>query len=235
MKVGNWTFAHDQYFFAPTHVNYSSKYLSTHFIGTRFAHTWRKINNKSYYLFLVNAFSFRLYWFYLWPVCWGSQAFKLRIISSAPMDAIFISSQFICRHQKISTHGKKRGKDGDKTRRIIDCKSVDNSNQFSQFASIYLRNPKYRTVTAVLCVRTAFEKLYELYFLLTISSTMVLLRRSIDSNLQLHRSGTNWNPILQRAFINPDFSSIFEVFGEREKLEKNIFQRHLKPAKLLSL
>lgn len=86
---------------------------------------------------------------------------------------------------------EKKGEDGDKTRRIIDCKSVDNSNQFSQFASIYLRNPKYRTVTAALCVRTAFEKLYELYFLLTISSTMVLLRRSSDSNLQLHRSGTN--------------------------------------------
>lgn len=206
-----------------------------------FAHTWRKINNKSYYLFLLNAFSFELYWFYLRPVCWGSQAFGLRIIPSASMDAIFINSHFICRHQKFSTmafgrSGSKKGEDGVKTRRIIDCKSVDNSNQFSRFASIYLRNPKYRTVTAALCVRTAFEKLYELYFLLTISSTMVLLRRSSDSNLQLHRSGTNWNPILPRAFINPNFSSIFEVlWRESEKLEKIFSKRHLKLAKLLSL
>lgn len=214
-----------------------------HISSKLFAHTWRKINNKSYYLFLLNAFSFELYWFYLRPVCWGSQAFRLRIIPSASMDAIFINSQFICRHQKIFTMVsgriglKKKGEDGDKTRRIIDCKSVDNSNQFSQFASIYLRNPKYRTVTAALCVRTAFEKLYELYFLLTISSTMVVLRRSSDSNLQLHRSGTNWNPILSRAFINPNFSSIFEVLRrERQKNSRKIFsKRHLKLAKLLSL
>lgn len=160
---------------------------------------------------------------------------------SASMDAIFINSQFICRHQIFSTMEsgksglKKGGEDGDKTRRIIDYKSVDNSNQFSRFASIYLRNPKYRTVTAVLCVRTAFEKLYELYFLLTISSTMILLRRSSDSHLQLHWSGTNWNPILQRAFINPNFPSIFEVLkSEREKLEKIFAKRHLKLPKLLS-
>lgn len=99
---------------------------------------------------------------------------------------VYLPSSNFFTMESVRSGLKKGSEDRDKTRRIIDCKSVDNSNQFFQFASIYLRNPKYRTVTAVLCVRTAFEKLYELYFLLTISSTMVLLRRSSDSHLQLH-------------------------------------------------
>lgn len=184
--------------FSPTHVNYWSKYLST-FSSKYFAHTWRKINNKSYYLFLLNGSRSDVIDFIS-----GQSAGVHRLWnceSSASKDAIFINLHLICRHQIVSTNGSdtsrwEKGEDGDKTRRIIDCKSVDNSNQFPRFPSIYLRNPKYRTVTAPLCVGTAFQKLYELYFLLTISSTMVLLRRFSDSNRELHRSGTNWNPIL---------------------------------------
>lgn len=123
---------------------------------------------KVYYLFLLNGFSFELYWFYLRTVCLGSQPLEWRIVPSVSMDSIFVNIQLICRHQIFCFHGirshLKKGEDGDKTRRIIDCKSVDNSIQFSRFPSIYLRHPKYRTVTAVLCVRTAFKSFMSFIF-----------------------------------------------------------------------